>query len=190
MSRAEPHSRRHVWAIAVAAVGCAVAIAACGGSASKLAGPSSPYGPASSPIAMSRCMRANGVSGFPDPREGPNGGGVGFPGGLIVTGSGSMVVMGVPFSGPALLHAEKACKEYLPPGGPPPAVSESQKEAAIANAECMRKHGVPNFPDPTFSGGSINAALGGVNPQSPAFKQAAAACGDTGGRAQRFSTGP
>ena len=139
---------------------------------------------------MSRCMRANGLSGFPDPREGPNGGGVGFPGGLIVTGSDSMVVMGVPFSGPALLHAEKACKEYLPPGGPPPAVSERQKEAAIANAECMRKHGVPNFPDPTFSGGSINAALGGVNAQSPAFKQAAAACGDTGGRAQGFSTGP
>ena len=97
--------------------------------------------------------------------------------------------MGIPFSGPALLHAEKACKEYLPPGGPPPAVSESERAAAIANAECMRKHGVPNFPDPTFSGGQLNAGLGGVNPQSPAFKQAAAACGGAGGRGQRFKRG-
>lgn len=119
-------------------------------------------------------MRANGVSGFPDPREGPNGGGVGFPGGLIVTGSDSMVVMGTPFSGPALLHAENACKEYLPPTGPPPAVSESEKKKAIANAECMRKHGVPNFPDPTFSGGQFNTGLGDINPQSPAFKHATA----------------
>ncbi len=125
-------------------------------------------------------MRANGVSGFPDPREGPNGGGVGFPGGLFVTSDDSIVVMGIPFSGPALLHAENVCKAYLPPSGPPPAVSESQRERAIANAECMRKHGVPNFPDPTFSGGQGNAGLGGVNPESPAFKQAAAACGDEG----------
>jgi hypothetical protein len=135
-------------------------------------------------------MRANGVSGFPDPREGPNGGGVGFAGGLIVTGSDSMVVMGIPFSGPALLQAEKACKEYLPPSGPPPAVPESERAAAIANAQCMRKHGVPNFPDPTFSGGQLNPGLAGVNPQSPAFKQAAAACGGAGGRAESFSGGP
>ena len=80
-----------------------------------------------------------------------------------------MVVMGIPFSGPALLHAEKACKEYLPPGGPPPAVSESERLAAIANAaSAVRKHGVPNFPDPTFSGGQVNARAWRVNPQSPA----------------------
>ena len=135
-------------------------------------------------------MRANGVSGFPDPREGPGGGGVGFPGGLIVTPSGSMVVMGIPFSGPALLQAERACKEYLPPGGPAPQVSESQKAAVIANAQCMRKHGVPNFPDPTFSRGQLNVGLGGVDPQSPAFKQAAAACQGVGGSGQRSFAGP
>jgi hypothetical protein len=101
-----------------------------------------------------------------------------------------MVVMGIPFSGPALLHAEHACKEYLPPGGPPPQVSASQKAAAIANAQCMRKHGVPNFPDPTFSGGRLNAGLAGVDPQSPAFTQAAAACQGVGGGGQRISAGP
>jgi len=173
----QPGNRARASSVAVAAVSFAVAIAACGGSSSKPSGSSSPYGPASSPAAVSRCMRANGVSGFPDPREGPGGGGVGFPGGLFVTSSGSMVVMGTPFSGPALIHAEKACEDYLPPGGPPPAVSASEKAAAIANAECMREHGVPSFPDPTFSGPRLKVGLGGVDQQSPAFKRAAATCG-------------
>jgi hypothetical protein len=132
-------------------------------------------------------MRANGVSGFPDPRQAPGGGGVGFPGGLLVTGRGSMVVMGTPFSGPAVLHAEKACEEYLPPTGPPPTVSASQRAAAIANAECMRKHGVPNFPDPTFSTGQVSPGLSAINVDSPAFKQASAACGGGGGRVLNFS---
>jgi hypothetical protein len=66
-------------------------------------------------------------------------------------------------------------------------VGGSEKRAAIANAECMRKHGVPNFPDPTFSRGQLNTGLGAIDPQSPAFKHAAAVCGDE--RDQRFSAG-
>ena len=158
-----------------------MAIAGCGGTGATQSGSSLPYGPKSSPAALSRCMRANGVSGFPDPREGPGGGGVGFPGGFFVGSNESIVVMGTPFSGPAVAHAEKICRQYLPPGGPGPAVPESRRQAAIANAECMRTHGVPNFPDPTFSGGQFNPGLGAINPESPAFKHAAAACGGAGG---------
>lgn len=51
----------------------------------------------------------------------------------------------------------------------------------------MRANGVPNFPDQTFSGGQHNAGPGGVNPQSPAFKQAAAACG-VGGKGNADSS--
>ena len=122
-------------------------------------------------------MRANGVSGFPDPREGPNGGGVGFPGGLMVQPDGSMVVMGHLFAGPALRHAKQVCKQYLPPGGPGPTVSASQKAAALAAAACMRRHGLSTFPDPTFTGGHESLNLGpGLDPNSPAFQQAAEAC--------------
>ena len=170
----------------VIAMSCVLAVAACGGSSTKPRSASSPYGPKSSPAAMSRCMRANGLSNFPDPRSGPDGGGVGFPGGFIITSSDSIDVMGTPFSGPAVVHAEKACKEYMPPSGPAPTISASQKAAMIANARCMRKHGVPNFPDPTFSGNHINIGDGGANPDSPAFKQAAAACGGLGSAAIRI----
>jgi hypothetical protein len=165
--------------IMLAAIACAMVIAACGSSSPKSAGTPDRYGPASSPASISRCMRAHGVSGFPDPRAGPNGG-VGFPGGLMVTGSDSMVVMGIPFSGPALLQAEKACKEYLPPGGASPQVSAEQRRQALAFARCMRSHGVPSFPDPTFSGGQKAGPPAGINPQAPAFRSAARACGAGG----------
>jgi hypothetical protein len=170
---------RNGVSIALIALSCAAAVAGCGSASSSYHNPHDPYGAPNVPISMSKCMRANGVSGFPDPREGPNGGGVGFPGGLMVTAGGSMVVMGIPFGGPALVHAEKVCKEYLPPGGPGATVSESQRLAAIAHAACMRKHGLPNFPDPKFdrSGGPVLQLGPGLNPQSPAVKQAAAACG-------------
>lgn len=49
---------------------------------------------------------------------------------------------------------------------------------ALAFAKCMRSHGVSNFPDPKVSGKSIEI-LGpgsGINPQSPAFQSAQAAC--------------
>ena len=167
---------RHSLSIALAGVSCAIAIAACGGSGARPSASSTPYGPKNSPASLSRCMRAHGLSNFPDPVAGS--GGEGFPEGLLVSSDGSLTVDGASFSGPALKSAEKACQEFLPPSGPPPALSESQKLAALAFARCMRTHGVPDFPDPTFSGrGGKQIALGSGNSQSPAFQHAAAACG-------------
>jgi hypothetical protein len=46
----------------------------------------------------------------------------------------------------------------------------------------MRKHGVPNFPDPTFprSGGRSVQLPPGLSAQSPAFLNAAKACSGLG----------
>jgi hypothetical protein len=183
MHTTEPNAHRPSLAVAIAAVGCAVAIAACGSASPQAAagGATTATGNAS-PIALSRCMRTHGVPNFPDPVMGS--GGEGFPNGLIRSPDGSLTVDNIPFSGPALQTAERACKQYLVPSGPPPKASASQKQAAVANAQCMRKHGVPNFPDPTFpAGGQIAINIGpGVNPQSPAFQNAAKACGGRPGR--------
>jgi hypothetical protein len=40
----------------------------------------------------------------------------------------------------------------------------------------MRTDGLPNFPDPTFTSHEIGIDLGSIDPQSPTFKRAAAAC--------------
>jgi hypothetical protein len=51
----------------------------------------------------------------------------------------------------------------------------SASTSGLAYAKCMRSHGVPNFPDPNASGGfSFGPA---INPLSPAFRSAQAACG-------------
>ena len=74
----------------------------------------------------------------------------------------------------------KTCLKLEPPGtstGKP--VSASQRATAIAQAQCIRQHGMANFPDPTFpaSGGELFPAIPGFNPASPAFRHAATACG-------------
>ncbi|MGP0034494.1 MAG: hypothetical protein ACLP4R_07985 [Solirubrobacteraceae bacterium] len=68
-------------------------------------------------------------------------------------------------------------------GGSPsqnPEFIAKAKCAALAHAVCMRRHGVPNFRDPTFSseGGGIAVSSGGpgMNPRSPAFQQAERIC--------------
>lgn len=162
--------------IALGLTGVAVAtLAGCGGSSAKPNASTSPYGPASSPAALSRCMRANGVSGFPDPTAAP-GGGVGLT--LFVNGDGSLTADGSTFAGPAVRSAERACQEYLPPGrGPPAELRAEQLRQELTLARCMRAHGVPNFPDPTASGGAQGGAAARIDPQSPAFRAAARRCG-------------
>jgi hypothetical protein len=171
-------SRRR--SVALAVMGCAVSLAACGSSGSRPSASTGRYGPASSPAALSRCMRANGVSGFPDPVAGPDGA-VGLP--LFVNDGGSLTAEGKTFSGPVLRSAEQACKAYLPPaGGPPPQVAAGQRGKALAFARCMRAHGVPTFSDPTFSGAGPAGPPAGIDPHSPAFQSAARACGAGGSR--------
>jgi hypothetical protein len=123
-------------------------------------------------------MRANGVSGFPDPVAAP-GGGEGLP--LMVNPDGSLTANGQPFAGPVLRSAERACKAYLPPaGGPPPRIRAHQLRQELAFARCMRAHAVPNFPDPPSSSGGQDGLPAGINPQSPAFRTAARECGARG----------
>ncbi|MFZ0042319.1 MAG: hypothetical protein WAK93_13495 [Solirubrobacteraceae bacterium] len=168
--------------VLVATLAGVVAIAGCGANSSSpsVSGGTTATGDAS-PIGLSKCMRAHGVPNFPDPTAGP--GGEGFNGISTPIGGHTLTVDGITFSGPALQTAEKACQAYLPGGGgPPPPISPAQKAKALAFARCIREHGVPGFPDPVFPGhGGVKIRSGvGVNPNSPAFAQAANACGGAG----------
>jgi len=161
-------------AAVLAVAGLALVVAGCGGSGAKPIASAGKYGPASEPASLSKCMRANGVPNFPDPVQGP--GGEGLP--IVSSSPGTLTVEGIPMAGPAFTAAEKACKEYLPPAGPPPAPSAAQLRQELAFAQCMRRNGVPNFPDPGGKGvGKIVAADSG----SPAFQHAAKVCGGPGG---------
>lgn len=177
--------RRHLAIATVAAI-CATLIAACGssspGSTGAAAG-SSGAGNGSSTIATldkyAICMRDHGVSGFPDPSttETPNSFGVdGYNFDLPST---------MNTQSPAYESAGKTCQSVLgsgsSSGGLPSGDVARAREHALAHAECMRAHGVPNFPDPIVTGngnGITSSSAGGaaINPRSPAFQQAQKIC--------------
>jgi hypothetical protein len=124
-------------------------------------------------LQLARCMRAHGVSNFPDPRPG---------------GGGIQLGPGVNPQSPAFQSAKRACKEFFPDNGGPPATSASDRAAALKLSRCMRSHGVPQFPDPAFSpprnaravlvmGGMVFVIPASIDPNSPAFQHASHACG-------------
>lgn len=91
----------------------------------------------------------------------------------------------------------------MPGGGPSapaaPAPSASDVHAALVWAQCVRKHGEPNFPDPSTSAhtglffrGIVFPVGSDFNPLAPAFKQAQAArgFGPGGGKGPRGGGGP
>lgn len=57
--------------------------------------------------------------------------------------------------------------------------SDTAFQAMLAYSQCMRSHGVPNFPDPQQSGGKLNMKIdkgNGIDPNSKAFQDAQKAC--------------
>ncbi len=132
------------------------------------------------PLGFAKCMRANGVPTFADPKPG---------------GVGRIPVGNNP-AAPAFNAAQAKCDELVPGSGPPgsgPPASAETMAKLLQVAHCIRQHGVSQFPDPLASmpsnlspGGSggltdyegaILVFPRGINMQSPAFKQAASACG-------------
>jgi hypothetical protein len=132
---------RLTYACLLAAI-CALLIAACG--SSKPAHHTSPG--FSKQYAAARCMRRHGIQNFPDP-DSYGGNPVSY-----TPGSGVITIANIPFSGPAFSAAEKAC-DPLGLGQPRPAISEQQKQQLIAFAQCMRRHGLTQWSDPTFPAG-------------------------------------
>jgi hypothetical protein len=86
---------------------------------------------------------------------------------------------GVPGRGsPQYAAAQLACRSLVPKGGLP-VPTEAQSAAAITQllhyAECIRAHGVPNYPDPTSQGIRISPSSG-IDPNSPIFIAAQKSC--------------
>jgi hypothetical protein len=126
-------------------------------------------GKAQSGAKFAACMRAHGVSNFPDPSSK----------GAIEIGPDS----GLDPNSPKFRAAQQACQKELPNGGRPTAAQIAKMQrGALAFSACMRKHGVPDFPDPTFSGGGVGLKVqigrgnSDLNPNSAIFRAAQKAC--------------
>jgi len=93
-------------------------------------------------LAYSECMRAHGVPDFPDPVGNSL---------QIKASAGSDLDP----NSPQMQAAQKACQSLQPGGGQGGTVRAAQQAQALKFSACMRSNGVPNFPDPTFSGGGV-----------------------------------
>jgi hypothetical protein len=134
-------------------------------------------------VKFAECMRANGVSAFPDPNA---------SGELTIDGvaNGSSVDT----SSAAFEQALSTCKDLEPPGFTGHKRSPEQQKVALKFAQCMRDNGVPDFPDPTPDGPLIDtnripSAAGRGALSIPGFQAATEKCHDfaagagvTGGR--------
>ena len=76
-------------------------------------------------------MRANGVTDFPDPNA-----------------SGEFPSYGVSVSPAVWKQATTACKDLQPPGTLSGKRTRKQQSASLRFAQCVRDHGVKDFPDP------------------------------------------
>jgi hypothetical protein len=114
----------------------------------------------------SQCMRENGVPSFPDPTD--------------VGGHVAIRLHGLPPDAAAFRAAQQACQRYAPPQ-PTAAQMTAMQSQALRTSACMRAHGVPDFPDPTFSGGGVQIRITpAVDPNSPTFKEAQSQCQSNG----------
>ena len=110
-------------------------------------------------LAYAECMCSHGEPGFPDPVLKSHG---------LTFGAGNDIDQ----HSQQFISASTTCKRLVPNGGPP---SAAQIQAAVAHllkyAQCMRAHGITNFPDPTVSSGDIGITLKGLDPKSPSSRQ-------------------
>jgi hypothetical protein len=133
-------------------------------------GSGKPTSPDSQAVAYSACVRAHGVPNFPDPKVSANGNEVKVAIAVNPSITGN----------PHFKSARQACSKLLPGGGPGGEgnhqISPQEQSRFLKAAACIRSHGIPNFPDPTFSGGGVHIAHQGLNESSPVFTAAVHAC--------------
>jgi hypothetical protein len=154
---------RTLWPLAAFAT-FAVLVAGCG-NGSGATGNRTPTGGGTSTdtlekaVRFAECMRANGLSAFPDP---------GASGSFTIDG----VVNGSSLdpNSAAFKQAIGACKNLEPPGFTGAKVTPQQTTARLKFAQCMRDSGVRDFPDPTPNGPLIDTnripSLAGKDPRS------------------------
>lgn len=167
-----------VAAVAVLTAGCGVVHVHFGGGPAS----SSPSAPNyAQELALAQCMRGHGVPDFPDPDA---------SGGYTLTSGGSIEGAGrssIDINSSQAQAAYGDCRHLLPGA---PSISQLEQDVQQAQqrraralpqllkySQCVRSHGVPDFPD--FGSGNQSPPPGNsapVNPSSPQFRAALTAC--------------
>jgi hypothetical protein len=153
--------------LAVTLAGAALLAAACGGGSPGPASPPSRLYQQS--LTYSICMRSHGVPDFPILKQGP--------GGTLVHPVSPPAGM---LTAPGYDAAFRACLKLTVVGGGSPARYRAIALKALQQAECMRAHGITNYPSPGTLEGGIHvpdATVIGLDTHTLLFQAAGQACG-------------
>jgi hypothetical protein len=113
-------------------------------------------------VAYSQCLRSHGVPNFPDPVQTPS-------------GHYGYRTSGIDPNSTAFQGALQACRNLPSPwNSTVQQLSPAQQQAWLNWAQCIRAHGVSDFPDPTFSGSEVHDS--GIQSGSPQLQSAMDAC--------------
>lgn len=105
--------------------------------------------PADVALAFVSCMRKHGEPNMPEPNIDKSGNHVSI---------GINVGAGIDPNSPLFAAATNACKHLLPHDGVPTGgqtITPADQADYLKGAVCMRAHGFPTFPDPTFQNNSV-----------------------------------
>jgi hypothetical protein len=165
-------------ALAVLAAGCgggskSPGVASLGGTTTSSSNPSAPSG---SPgkgstadfVAFAHCMEKYGVDVQ-----------------IAQGGHGISITGGAGPNNPQFQKAQQNCQKDLPGGGPKaltPAQQAQNLKELVKLASCMRKHGYPDFPDPTSEGNFDFTGSSGIDPSSTQFQTAMQSCQPSNGK--------
>jgi hypothetical protein len=175
-----PAGRRDAVAIAVVTP-LAVLAVACSGSSSgaqvaqlgatatngSMPPSTAPSAQGTGALAFARCMRAHGLTNWPD----PDSNGAFDKSKLQQAGYGVAQVQAL---------EEGACNNLLPTQAATPSpvhITAQERQDYLSAAACMRSHGITNFPDPTFPNGSVSLSPPpGLETNSALFAAAEGTC--------------
>lgn len=125
--------------------------------------------PQSGAVAFARCMRSHRVLGFPDPDS--NG----------TFNGNTLKQLGQRIGASRIRAANTACLHLLPNGLVPLnsgyTITAADQLHYLKAAACMRHHGFPDFPDPTFQKNTVTLNTpSSIDTNTPRFKRATATC--------------
>jgi len=116
-------------------------------------------------IAFARCMRHHGIPNWPDP---------------IADGrfdKAKLRQLGLSLSRVRAIE-DSSCNYVFDIGGrPQPTITPADKVDYLKGAACMRSHGFPDFPDPTFQDDNVTIDVpSSIDTRSSQFRRAASIC--------------
>jgi hypothetical protein len=134
-------------------------------------------------VAYAECMRAHGVTNYPEPGA-----------------NGDTTSTGIDMGSPTFQSAKAKCAKLSPLPAVTTHATGQQITQALESASCLRDHGFPNFPDPIvtstpptppsgppssgsgtagstyYGNGILFRVPGSIDTSSPTFQAAAKAC--------------